>query len=606
LRARGLLEDVDHAPRTKKSDRKIDQIYPYLGPDGQLRFQVVRYHPKGFSQRRPNGKDGWISNLNSVVRVPYRLPELLASGSEPVFVVEGEKDVDNLFEIGLIATCGPGGAGRWRDEYKSFFRGKRVIILPDNDVAGREHSQAVATSLEDVADQIKVIELPGLRAKGDVSDWLEDGGTRSEFLRIVDEAPAWKPDSGNWYAEVVTGARGQVLCNHANTMLALRRDPEWQGVFGYDTLRGQVMLLRPVPRTGRSPEADFGRPVPWTDENDSQAQEFLQLSGFPNVNKSVVSAAISQRAIEVPYNSVQDYLNGLEWDGIPRLRGGPSDCGDILEPFFVAYFGADDTPFVQAVGTMFLVSAVARIMDPGCKVDHVPILEGPQGIGKSSSLRVLTGETFFSDGLPEIGSKDAADHLRGKWLIEFAELDAMTRAEDAALKAFITRQVDKYRPAYGRREIEWRRQCVFVGTTNKSVYLKDETGGRRYWPIRCTSIDLAAIERDRDQLLAEAVSLYRQGQPWHISDPKIARQAREEQQQRYDADVWEERISDFIAGKELVTVSEVMKDALRIETPRQRRADQNRVMNVLSSLGWVRSGRVAGGRTAWVPQGLAE
>ena len=196
---------------------------------------------------------------------------------------------------------------------------------------------------------------------------------------------------------------------------------------------------------------------------------------------------------------------------------------------------------------MFLVSAVARIMDPGCKVDHVPILERQQGIGKSTSLLILTGEAWFSDSLPDVGTKDAMDHLRGKWIVEIAELDAMSRAEDTALKAFITRQVDKFRPAYGRREIEWPRQSVFVGTTNRSVYLKDETGGRRYWPVRCTSINLAALERDRDQIWAEAVHLYRQGHRWHITDPDLIRQAEAEQRARYDVDVWHDKIEAYVA-----------------------------------------------------------
>ena len=178
----------------------------------------------------------------------------------------------------------------------------------------------------------------------------------------------------------------------------------------------------------------------------------------------------------------------------------------------------------------------------------------------------------------------------------------MTRAEDTAFKAFITRQVDKYRPAYGRREIEWPRQCIFVGTTNRSVYLKDETGGRRYWPVRCNFIDLAALERDRDQIWAEAVHLYRDGNSWHIADTDLLRQAEVEQQARYDADVWEDTIAEYVADMTVVTISEVMGKALFIDTPRMDRAGQNRVMKSLRRLGWDRGGRMTDGRTAWVKQ----
>ena len=444
--------------------------------------------------------------------------------------------------------------------------------------------------------------MPGLEPKGDVSDWIANGGTKSELLRHAEATPVWKADSGNWYSHTLTNARGGVLNNHANAMLALRHDPAWQGVFASDEMRGQVMLRRPVPRLGQAPETPFERPAPWIDENDAQAQEYLQLTGFPQMAKPVVATAVSQRAMELNYHPIRDYLESLKWDGIPRVQGGLMTEGDILEPFFVTYYGASDTAYNQMVGTMFPVSAVARIMDPGCKVDHVPILEGQQGIGKSTSMLILASEAYFSDSLPEVGTKDAMDHLRGKWIIEIAELDAMSRAEDTAFKAFITRQEDKFRPAYGRREIEWPRQCAFVGTTNRSVYLKDETGGRRYWPVPCTSIDLAALKRDRDQIWAEAVHLYRQGHQWHITNSDLIQQAEAEQKARYDVDVWHDKIEAYVADKEEVTVCDIMEKALFVDTPKQDRKGQNRVMKTLRHLGWEGGSRIDGGRRGWTRQ----
>ncbi len=201
LRARGLLDDVVPPPKTGKSNRRIAETYDYLGSDGELLFQVVRYRPKGFSQRRPDGKGGWAWNMKGVKRVPYRLPDILRASADSVFVVEGEKDADRLAELGLIATCNPGGAGKWRDDCKRYFQAKRVFILPDNDAPGLQHARMVATSLYGMADQIRIVQLPGLTAKGDVSDWLANGGTYAELLRVCDSAPVFEATPGSPYSE---------------------------------------------------------------------------------------------------------------------------------------------------------------------------------------------------------------------------------------------------------------------------------------------------------------------------------------------------------------------------------------------------------------------
>lgn len=182
-------------PARNNSKRTIAVTYDYHDENGNLLFQTVRFVPKGFSQRRPDGKGGWIWKLGDTKRVPYRLPGLKKAieASETVFIPEGEKDVGSLAAIGLPATTNPMGACNWQDSYSQYFAGAKVVVLPDNDGKGQKHAQQVANSLRNVAASVKVLELPGLPDKGDVTDWLQTGRTKEELLALVDQTPEWEP-----------------------------------------------------------------------------------------------------------------------------------------------------------------------------------------------------------------------------------------------------------------------------------------------------------------------------------------------------------------------------------------------------------------------------
>jgi predicted P-loop ATPase len=215
----------------------------------------------------------------------------------------------------------------------------------------------------------------------------------------------------------------------------------------------------------------------------------------------------------------------------------------------------------------------------------VPILEGPQGKGKSSALEALFSP-WFSDDIAELGSKDAAMQVRSAWCIEIAELASMGRTEIERVKAFITRRADRFRPSYARRVIEAPRQNVLFGTTNTDSYLKDETGGRRFLPIRCDSkIDVDAIKRDKNQLWAEAVSLYEAGTPWWITDAEIISTACEKQAERYIGDPWQRSIEAFVRMHDSVSIDEVLM-SLAIEKSRWGQVEQNRVARCLKVIGW--------------------
>ncbi len=240
-----------------------------------------------------------------------------------------------------------------------------------------------------------------------------------------------------------------------------------------------------------------------------------------------------------------------------------------------------------------MISAVARALRPGCKVDTMLVLEGDQGAGKSSAARTLAGVEYFSDNLPTMGTKDASDHVRGKWIIEVGELSAMQKSEIETTKAFISRQDEKFRPAYNRKEITYPRRCVFIGTTNPRAYLRDETGNRRFWPVQVGKINLAALQRDRDLLWAEAVYWYKAGVKWYLSAEEEA-MAKEVQSDRVSGDIWQEQLSIALEGITEISLTEAAKE-LFLDTAKVSRADQNRITASLKSLGFVREGKFTQG-----------
>jgi putative DNA primase/helicase len=252
------------------------------------------------------------------------------------------------------------------------------------------------------------------------------------------------------------------------------------------------------------------------------------------------------------------------------------------------------------------IGGVARVYHPGVKHDTCLILEGAQGALKSTALRTLASDDFFSDDIAELGSKDSVMQTRGVWIIELSELDAMTRTEVSRAKAFMSRQVDRIRPPYGRRVIEAPRECVFAGTVNKDTYLKDETGGRRFWPVKCGIINISDLARDRDQLWAEARSRFKEGDKWWLESKNLMDAAAEETRARYEDDPWDSMIAEWVekpkqrtdplgcplppmsSEPDSVTVADVLIHCVGKRSDTLTQMDQNRVARSLKSQGWER------------------
>lgn len=231
----------------KRQQSRIQHTYDYTDAAGHLLFQVVRFEPKDFRQRRPDGKGGWIWNLSGVQRVLYRLPLVLeaVSAGHTIYVVEGEKDVQALEALGFTATCSPMGAGNWLGDYKEALRGARVVLIPDNDEAGQNHINAIANALHHVAKVIRIVQLPGLPAKGDVSDWIAGGGTAEKLKQLVDQTDLFTPPEKEEAAQQsIQRPIGQLVSEVARTNISWL----WPGRLAL----GKLTVLDGDPGMGKS------------------------------------------------------------------------------------------------------------------------------------------------------------------------------------------------------------------------------------------------------------------------------------------------------------------------------------------------------------------
>lgn len=413
-------------------------------------------------------------------------------------------------------------------------------------------------------------------------DFADTDEGKSGSFAVSDPADE-DDDFASWRTKLTTD-KGRYEDCLANVITILGCHPAWVGVLQYDMFREAIVFAKEPPC--REQDRPMHRPQGnvWMETDDTRTQAWIrQHLGF-EPSRTTVSDAVATVAERAAFHPVREYLASLVWDGRERL---PS--------MLVDYFGAAPSAYASGIGTSWMVSGVARVVNPGAQVDYMLVLEGEQGLGKSSAVRaLLPNPRWFSDTGIVLGQKDSYLTLHGLWIYGFDELDALRGNELTKTKNFLTSTSDRLRPPYGRRMRDYPRQTIFIGTTNESEYLRDRTGNRRFWPVACTKIDVEAIRRDRDQLWAESRVRFERGEKWW-PDGELLSLCKEEQAERTVSDPWVHIISGWLKSDTAqrivqthggILTHDVLVNGLSFPSREVTRLDEMRVAECLRELRW--------------------
>jgi len=501
----------------------------------------------------------------------------------------------------------PGGSGAVEFVDWSPLEGRRVVLWPDADEPGRKCMARIAEILTSRGCEVKIANPDAAAAKGwDVADAIAEGWSREACLAFLaraervgvqelivartttttqairtgeteliqrvevrEELAESKPELVDFGFQ--RGAQGRYVPCLNGVCQVLEKHSRWKGRIWYDTFLEKIQTDA------------FGPTENWTDYLAVRVTRWIQaVFEFPTLGTERVHEAADAVARGNPKNSLKEWLGGLEWDGTHRLH-------DVLP----RGFGTPLTPYHVRVGECWLISMVARALRPGCKVDTMPVFEGSQGAGKSSALAILGGD-WFGECHEDFGSKDFVLSLKGRWLIEVAEMHAFRRADVDRLKGIMSTRIDRVRLPYGRVTEEHPRQSVFAGTTNRDDWQADDTGARRFWPVRCGFLNPDWLRENREQLFAEAVARFNAGEDWW-SVPVL--QASTEADERRPEDPWEEIIGSYMEPQRTYSAREILGGPLQIDIKDQSNAAAKRVGVILRRLGWTSYVARAGGST---------
>ena len=616
---------------------------------------VFRYSNHGYVIRidKPDGKItptvqwctgiGWTYYHFSEPRPLYGAEDI--KPGDRILIVEGEKARDagkRLLGHVYTVISWPGGTNAVEKADWSELKGRDVLLWPDMDEPGlnamigvhtdqKEKPGVADLALEAGAASVRYINWDKRKPKGwDIADAETDGIPKQELIawakefsrdyipqtsdtmhelsdgdemlqyyqeyqQIEEQEPMPKnviqhpaAKEKQWDLDLISNDKG-VENNAHNAKIYLENHEDTKGVFAYNAFDDQIYIVHSAPWD------DNHSQIPRIIADEDITEAMCWLNGhLQKQSLQVVQSLINVAAKKRSFDPVQNYLKTIEWDGQERI-------GTWLN----RYFGADDTDVHRAIGRKFLIGATARALDPGCKMDNMLILEGSQGIMKSTAVSELFTKDWFADEVRTFESPmELGTALQGAWGVEVPELSAMRKSDTNAVKKALSTLVDRYRPPYGRHVISRPRRCVFIGTVNESTsYLPDMTGNRRYWPVTVRNVDIKGIINDRDQLWAEAKRAYDDGERWWFDydmDQELIASIEETQEQREKVDSWHEVIDDLTLGASVISYDEIY-DKMRIDVAQRKQIDDSRIKMIMKKLGWhYRRKRIANGKRKWL------
>ena len=546
----------NYITKTKGNSFRYVDRYDYSDIHGKYLFSKVRLQDsngkkeirygiiddeKGrieLSIKKVYGKS--VKNLGGLYGDLGKIRQAITNGAS-VFYCEGEKDVNSMTEKGYTAFT-LGGADDWRSDFAGYLKNAKLIILQDNDEAGEKLSKQIYHDVYEIAQSVRVIIPVPDTPKADISDFFKDHD-KEDFEKLLSEAvdPSWmnepedQDNQGNselWKNSLEMDDKGKKLLNNLhNLRLILENDEKLKGIV-FNQLADGIEIKSEVP---------WNHPGKlWRDADDAQLVYYIDQN-YGAFSKEKVNIALTKVADDRSYHPVKEMFESLPaWDGTERV-----------DKLFIDYLGAEDNAYTRAVTRKILCAAYMRIYHPGIKFDYMVVLNGRQGIGKSTLLMAL-GMDWFSDSLSisDMNDKTAAEKLQGFWLHEIGELAGWNRSDINKIKAFISRQSDDYRASYGKRVSPHPRQCIFIGTTNnENGFLIDTTGNRRFWPIQVlgnSKFKPWEIKREEVcQIWAEVEVIARAGEKLYLP-PEIDEIATNEQKKVVVHDPREGLVRDYL------------------------------------------------------------